>query len=144
MNRLHPILVAAALALGAQALPLAAAEAEVPYAPYLECAAAHGNYAFLLRKSGYTDEADLKKVESRVAVYARIAESLAGRPLRDELVATTARMQAKDEAVMHSEGAEGYLRHAAEAEQACAQRVEQDKPALLKAMEAYGAAQAHP
>lgn len=109
------------------------------YAPYLDCAASRANYAFLLRKSNYLDGGDIRKIEDNAQAYLRIAVSLAGRELDEELKASAAKVQASEETIMKTQGADAYLRHAAETEQACAARVEKNKPALLEVMEKYDA-----
>ena len=133
MNR--PAFLASALLLLA-ATPVLA---QPGYAPYLECAVSRGNFAILLRQSGYPDQEDLRKVENDANAYLRIATAVAGRPLQDELQAVTQRLQQRDEAVMKAEGAEGYLRHAAQEEVECVRRVEENRAELLKTLEKYEA-----
>ncbi|WP_133882038.1 hypothetical protein [Panacagrimonas perspica] len=134
----HPRLLAAAALLIAS-MPLAAATppAEPAYAPYLDCAASRANYAFLLRSSNYKDAADLRKVEDNVQAYLRIATALAGHELRTEFKAAAEKVGAREEEIMKTKGAEAYLQMSADTEQLCVARVERNKAALLKAMDAY-------
>ena len=145
MNRHGLLQLAAALALSFAAFSASALKPAPPaYAPYLDCAASRANYAFLLRKSKYKDGGDIKKVEDNAQAYLRIAVSLAGRELDEELKTSAAKVQTSEEGIMNTRGADAYLQHAAETEQACAALVEKNKPALLEAMEKYEARQAQP
>lgn len=136
-RRFRTPLAAAVFLAATAAAPLASAAPEPAYAPYLDCAASRANYAFLLRRSGYKDEADLRKVEGSVQAYLRIATAVAGRELKPEFKAASEKVAAREEGLMKTKGAEAYLQLSADTEQLCVARVERNKPALLEAMEKY-------
>ena len=137
MNPRKPLHIFLAIALTA---PLSATAVAAPgYHAYLDCAVSRANYAYLLRNSNYKDEADIKKVEDEALTYLRISASLAGRDLRGELRAAAEKVQTQEETIMKKNGAEAYIKKSAETEKLCATMVQNNKPALLKAMEKYEA-----
>jgi hypothetical protein len=127
-----PRQLAAILAVWTSLVSASAAGSSVSFQPFLECAAARGHYAYLLKASG-DNASELKAVQHDVQFYLQIAESLSERRLKKEFLAAADKEKSAAERLLSAGGRGDYLTYVANRETECRALVKRFAKEIMQA-----------